>query len=280
MENGNSIADYDDKGVAAARAAIVELMGILGEYREEIVLVGGWVPSLLLPEPEDPTDRHPGSLDVDLALDHRKLTEAGYETIEKLLIQAGYQRSTKQPFQYFREVHGVLVRVDLLAGEYGGTGKGHRTQKVQDVRPRKAHGCDLVFQIAPVTVPLEGQLPSGARDTVRVPLASVVPFLTMKAIVMSERRKSKDPFDIWYVLRHFPGGVDAVTASFRPYLTNRLVQEGLRSLAEKFASLDHIGPLEAAAFDADLTAEARAIRQRQAFELVQAFLERLGFSKG
>jgi hypothetical protein len=280
MENKNSIADYDDKGVAAARAAIVELMGILGQYREEIVLVGGWVPSLLLPEPEDPTDRHPGSLDVDLALDHTKLTQAGYDTIEKLLVRAGYQRSTEQPFQYFREIHGVKVRVDLLAGEYGGTGKGHRTQKVQDVRPRKAHGCDLVFQIESVTVPMEGHLPDGARDTVQVPLASVVPFLTMKAIVMSERRKDKDPFDIWYVLRHFPGGIDAVAASFRPHLENRLVQEGLKVLAEKFASLEHVGPREAAAFDADLSVEARAIRQRQALELVQTLLERLGFSKG
>lgn len=279
MADGNSIADYDDKGVAAARAAIVELMGVLGEYREEIVLVGGWVPSLLLPEPADPMDRHPGSLDVDLALDHTKLTAAGYETIEKLLLQAGYEHLGKQPFQYFREIHGVRVRVDLLAGEYGGTGKSHRTQKVQDVRPRKAHGCDLVFQIASVTVPLEGRLPSGARDTVRVPLASVVPFLTMKAIVMSERRKNKDAFDIWYVLHHFPGGLEAIVAAFRPHLKNGLVQEGLKVLAEKFASLEHVGPREAAEFDEDLSTEAKAIRQRQAFELVHNLLEQLGFAK-
>lgn len=37
-----------------------------------------------LPEPDDPLERHPGSLDVDLALDHRTLTEAGYETIDGL----------------------------------------------------------------------------------------------------------------------------------------------------------------------------------------------------
>ncbi|MEA3485401.1 MAG: hypothetical protein U9R03_01695, partial [Candidatus Aerophobetes bacterium] len=36
----------------------------------------------------------------------------------------------------------VDVEVDFLAGEYGGTGKMHRTQKAQDIRARKTRGCE------------------------------------------------------------------------------------------------------------------------------------------
>ena len=267
----------DDKGVAAARAVILELMGILGEYREQLVLVGGWVPSLLLPDPKDPLDRHPGSLDVDLAVNHRGLTEAGYQTIDRLLRDAGYQRSNQQPFQYVREIQGVKVRVDLLAGEYGGTGASHRTQKVQDARPRKTRGCDLVFQISPEVVLVRGPLPGGSLDAAHVPVSSVVPFIVMKAMAMSGRRKNKDAFDIWYVLSHFRGGVEAVAERLRPHLDNGLVREGLEALAQKFASPEHVGPRDAAEFDPSLGVEERAIRQRDAYERVGYLLDLLGY---
>jgi hypothetical protein len=267
----------DDKGVAAARAVILELMGILGEYREQLVLVGGWVPSLLLPEPKDLLERHPGSLDVDLAVNHRSLTEAAYQTIDRLLRNAGYQRSSQQPFQYVREIQGVKVRVDLLAGEYGGTGASHRTQKVQDARPRKTRGCDLVFQISPEVVLVRGRLPGGSLDTAQVPVSSVVPFIVMKAIAMSGRRKNKDAFDIWYVLSHFRGGVEAVAERLRPHLDNGLVREGLEALAQKFGSPEHVGPRDAAEFDPSLGTEERAVRQRDAYERVRYLLDLLGY---
>ncbi|WP_353568602.1 hypothetical protein [Haloferula sargassicola] len=47
------------------------------------------MPFLSLDEPDDPLDRHPGSVDVDIVLDHRELEEAGYETTSKRLEEAG-----------------------------------------------------------------------------------------------------------------------------------------------------------------------------------------------
>ena len=51
--------------VEAARRVMVEVWQILGAYRDAIVLVGGWVPALLLPGASPP---HTGSIDVDLLL--------------------------------------------------------------------------------------------------------------------------------------------------------------------------------------------------------------------
>jgi hypothetical protein len=35
--------DYTSEAVEAARSVIIELVHILGEYRDNIVLVGGWM---------------------------------------------------------------------------------------------------------------------------------------------------------------------------------------------------------------------------------------------
>jgi hypothetical protein len=70
--------DYTAAAVEAARSVLIELTHILGEYRDDMVLVGGWIPELLIPQSQE---RHVGSIDVDLALNHRELTEAGYRMI-------------------------------------------------------------------------------------------------------------------------------------------------------------------------------------------------------
>jgi hypothetical protein len=132
--------DYTAEAVEAARSVILELTRLLGEYRDGIVIVGGWVPELLL---SGAGHRHTGSLDVDLALDQNVLNEVGYKTILKLLVARGY-RQGEQPFIFFRTLQvgetTYEVEVDFLAGEYSGTGRSHRTQKVQDMQPRKARG--------------------------------------------------------------------------------------------------------------------------------------------
>ena len=136
--------DYSEDQIAAAKSVLLELVRLLAEYRDDIVVVGGWVPELILPAHPN---RHVGTIDVDLALNHASLQEAGYETIRRLLLRRGYEPHEQQPFIFFRTIYitGKPIRVegDFLAGEYGGTGKSHRTQKIQDTRARKARGCDL-----------------------------------------------------------------------------------------------------------------------------------------
>ena len=53
--------DYSADQVQAARSVLLELVHLLGEYRDDIVVVGGWVPQLILPPGPTP---HVGSIDV------------------------------------------------------------------------------------------------------------------------------------------------------------------------------------------------------------------------
>lgn len=135
--------EYDQVLVDAAHSVLIELAHLLQEYDEGIVVVGGLVPGLLF---NNPDVKHVGSIDVDLALDHEAILEAGYRTILQLLLSRGYSQGS-QPFIFYRDVNfndaKIKVEVDFLAAEYGGTSKKHRTQTVQDMQPRKARGCDF-----------------------------------------------------------------------------------------------------------------------------------------
>ncbi|MFH0798807.1 MAG: nucleotidyl transferase AbiEii/AbiGii toxin family protein [Pseudomonadota bacterium] len=266
--------DYEARAVHAARSVLLELTHLLGAYHEDIVLVGGWVPELLLPSKESP---HVGSTDVDLALNHRSIEAEGYETILKLLKDRGYEEGP-QPFIFFRKlvVEGqeIVVQVDLLAGEYEGATKKHRHQKVQDVHARKARGCDLAFE-HPVEIKLEGYLPDGGKDSVTVRVASIVPFIVMKGMALADRMKEKDAWDIYYCLKNYPGGLDPLVDAFKPFMSHGLVKEGLEKIAEKFASEKHVGPKFVADFEEISDAEERALLQRDAFERAGYLLMKL-----
>ncbi|MFV1981724.1 MAG: hypothetical protein ACC655_11270, partial [Rhodothermia bacterium] len=228
---------YGPVAVEAAKRVMIELIRLLGEYQNDIVIIGGWVPDLLMPG-----QGHIGSTDIDIALDHRVLQDPGYESIRRRLIGRGYTQDERQPFIFWRTVNiketEVVVEVDLLAAEYEGTGRKHRTQKVQDIRARTVRGCDLALE-KPVELKLTGETPSGGIDTVSVRVAAIVPFLVMKSMSLRSRIKEKDSYDIWLCLRYYPDvstGIEVIAGEFQPYLENRLVSEALEILDGKFAS--------------------------------------------
>ena len=266
--------DYPELAVRAAESVLLELVRILGEYLDHVVVIGGMVPKYLVKSAEE---KHIGSIDVDLALDHRGFDEPGYQTLHKLLDEHDYRIDADHPYIYRRIVliddNEVTVQVDLLSGEYGGTGRSRRTQKIQDIRPRKARGADIAFD-NPVHVKITGELPGGAKDTATIRVASIVPFIVMKAMAMRDRLKQKDPYDIYYCLQYFPGGIEEIAASFSLLRRNKLVREALGILAEKFNSPEHVGPIHITEFlqingtdEADLT-------KRDAYERVKYLVER------
>jgi len=266
--------DYPKLAVKAAESVLLELVHILGEYLDSIVVIGGMVPRYLITEPEEP---HVGTTDVDLALDHRRFDEPGYQTLHTLLTNHHYRVDHSQPFIYRREIvkdgNTVSVQVDLLSGEYGGTGRDRRTQAIQDVRPRKARGADLAFE-EPVHVKITGELPSGAKDTVTIPVAGIVPFIVMKAMAMRGRLKRKDPYDIYYCLRYFPEGMDKIVGHVKLLRENALVKEALEILREKFDSPEHVGPSHIAEF-LELSDPDEADRtKRDAYERVLYLTEK------
>ncbi|MHB8135055.1 MAG: nucleotidyl transferase AbiEii/AbiGii toxin family protein [Anaerolineaceae bacterium] len=267
--------DYDALKVSAARSVLLELSHLLRAYSSGIVIVGGWVPGLLFP---GMVEQHIGSTDVDLALDRKILQEVGYRSILELLLARGY-RQGDQPFIFYRTLKiqnlEFDVEVDFLASQYGGTGKKHRTQTVQDMHPRKTRGCDLAFE-KPMELIIKGVLPDGGLDQTSIRVVSIAPFIIMKAFALGDRLKEKDAYDIYYCLKNYPGGMKELIDEFHPHIHNALVKEGLNILLDKFISPEHIGPRFVADFLEITDPEDRAALQRDVFERVIYLLKGLG----
>jgi len=260
----------NDPVIAASRSVLIDVLTVLGKYLDKIAIVGGWVLELLFPG-----RGHIGSLDVDLALDASRIPAHVYETIKRDLLSASYQQ-TDPPNRFLRAVGDppVQVKVDLLAPESARPAPERSHAVVQGMPVWVAHGIDLAFAF-PTTVPVSGTLPEKGRNTVQVPVPRVGAFLCMKAITMSERKKEKDAYDIYFCVANYPGGPDALAEELRPMLSHPLVREGLARLREKFSSLEDIGPVWAAQVVAEHGGDEE-ITRRDAFERVNALLDRLG----
>lgn len=269
-------ADYPEETTEACRGVLVELISLLGRNSEFMVLVGGWVPYFQF---RDRGGGHVGSLDVDLSLDFRNIPNDDYSTFLERLGERGYEQDERNPASFWRTVtlkdgREVRIKVDFVAGEYGGKGRGHRHQIAQDLRARKARGCDIVFENS-FTVNVEGRLPDGGLRSERVNVAGVVPFLVMKGMALHDRLKEKDAYDVCFVVRNYPGGTQALAFAFGPFAGNSLVMEGLSKIRAQCLSVNHFVPVAFVTFELIEDNEEREIEQRDAFEKVSAFLDLL-----
>lgn len=163
------ITHFENNEANRSQAILLELMTILGKYRNDLYLVGGWVPYFLLKmfqHPDDPFD-HAGSIDIDLVIDGKNISEYQYASIVALIKQRGYVErksriGTPIPFSFEKDINGLTIVVDFLAGEYGGTPKKNRHQRIDDeLLARKARGADLLPEHH-LVFKLDGFLPDGS----------------------------------------------------------------------------------------------------------------------
>jgi len=77
---------------------------------------------------------------------------------------------------------------------------------------------------------IEGNLPGGAKDSVVLKVASIVSFLIMKAIVLDDRLKEKDAYDIYYCFKQYSDKLDDLVAAFE-----EVTDEEDRTLMERDA---------------------------------------------
>ena len=272
-------SNYSKKEVDTCLSVIVEVMTILGSYRDRIVLIGGWVPYFIL---DKQGKDHIGSINIDLALDFQKISDESYRSILQLLKKRGYIQGN-QPFIFNRNIKNengasYSIEIDLLSGEYGGTDKSHRTQKVQDINARKARGCDLAFKYN-ISVLLKSIMPDGSENEVNIKVASIIPFLVMKGMALWQRMKEKDAYDIYFTILHFPGGIESLVEIFKPVTDNNLVKEGLGKILAKFNGINSIGPTWLVKFlDIEDNDERERVK-RDCFERVAALMKKLGIKE-
>ena len=253
----------------ASRAVLIEVLNVLGAFRDRIVLVGGWVPELLYPNLG-----HMGSLDVDLAVSRSAIGENVYRTILNRMIEAGYSHHPS-PTRFSKQVAGVQepVKVDLIGGQYEG-GENARSIRVDELELNTLRGLDLAFE-ACREIEISGMMPDGSHNTVRVRVVLPEAYILIKAFALDERMKEKDAYDIHFILRNYRPGVESLAAEVRSLLSNGLAQEGYAILKAKFATLECVGPSWAAKV-AQENGENYEQSCRSAFQYAQALFGATG----
>lgn len=272
-EDLKSSVDYSEGQKKAAHRVLVELVNLFGEYRDDIRIVGGWVPDLMFPN-ED----HVGSVDVDVLINHLTLKDSGYQTMAKILLKNGYEEHPEKYFSFIKavEIDGekYIVDVDILAGMYGGTALKKRSQHVQGVKALKATGGNFAFEFPPQQVKVEAERVDGAIDTAVVNVVAVVPYIIMKTAAMG-RGKAKDAYDIYFIIKHYVGGHDSLAEEFKNVSDKPIIQGMKQKLHEKFASEKHAGPKDVADFMDLMDEDEIEMIKRDAYEQVKALLSKI-----
>lgn len=274
-------ADYDDRTTAAVKAVLVEIGQILGSFEGKFAVIGGAVPWLLLNNEEM---QHVGTLDVDLGLDHQALGDGEYATLIESLMRHGYeQRKDLKRFQLVRQVPAddggplIGVIVDFLMPRDAEVVK-NVPPLVDDFAVQKAHGADLAVPFSQM-VAIDGPMPGGGMNRVEIAVCSVPALLAMKGHAITKRYKQKDAYDIYYCVRNYPGGIDALAMDCRPVLGQRSGEAGYRLIGAKFDTAEGFGPTCVRRFveDTRLLGERTPDQwQQDAFGQVDAWLRALG----
>lgn len=282
MADPQVAADYDDRGARAAWSVLIELGQILGAYRGGIVVVGGSVPAVLM---RHARPEHVGTLDIDLDLDPEALSEGQYAELVETLERQGYQRDVEglKPFQLRRMVDArdggepIAVIVDLLMPRDAKTTK-NRPPLIEGLRVQGIDGGEVALANQ-VEVAIEGEMPDGRRNRVVMHFATIPALLVMKGFAIVQRDKLKDSYDIWFCIRNFDGGIDALAEACRPLLEDGVCSQAWGNIAGKFRSEDDFGPQSVRRFVTDSRAlgdmtpeQVQTDAQRQ----VQAWLKALG----
>ncbi|MGO7133453.1 nucleotidyl transferase AbiEii/AbiGii toxin family protein [Rhizobium leguminosarum] len=228
--------------------------------------------------------RHVGTLDVDLSLDAEALGDGEYVSLVEALMDSGYeQRNELRRFQLMRSVPmtdggaPIDIVVDFLMPRDAEIVK-NTPPIISDFAVQRADGADLATRFYQM-VAVSGPMPKGGTNRVEIAVCSIPALLAMKRHAINGRYKQKDAYDIYYCIRNFPGGIDALAAASKPILEHESGAVGYEHINMKFDSVDGFGPtcvrrfVEESNLLGDRTAEQW---QQDAFGQVDAWLRAAG----
>lgn len=245
---------YSAEITEVVRSACLSVAVTLGDYLDDVVVVGGLVPSLLAEgnflRVGQEIDRHVGTMDLDLGLSLSVLNQERYMVISERLRAEGFApdvneegNTTRQRWQ--RDGLTIDFLIPAQEGESGGGLQSFEASFAALVTV----GLGLAFDER-VEVAIEGVTLDG--ESVRRPLGVCGPgaFVALKALAFHNRSEPKDAYDLVHVLRFVHGGVGQVAEELHRHsrVHESTVATAIQALEEDFETVGHLGPRRAAEF--------------------------------
>lgn len=298
MTKPATLHGYGEPRTHDCERVLVTLLRGLGPWKHSVCLVGGLTPRYLVSARPPAVPVHAGTLDVDIVIDLQILADTeAYQTLEDNLKKMGFERAQNEAGKKLswrwqaRTEQGMHLVLELLAdAPHIAGGK---------VQPLPTHGnisalniphSSMVFDLYRETEIRAELLGGNGVATERVKYANLVSFTCLKSLAFDQRFERKDAHDLIYCIENAAEGLSAVADAFRTELAGRhgaVVQECLNILRVHFAQDEKTegyrkdGPVAVAKFelgesDDPEEREARALRQRQASDVIDQLLNRIG----
>ena len=259
-------AGYGRRQTELVRATCLYVATKLGDIMDEMVVVGGLVPSLLVKQEVLPhgVDAHVGTMDLDMGLTVALLEEGRYRTLTERLRRAEFEQDISgrgHPTRQRWRINGrERITVDFLIPPSLPDDLGGALRNIEpDFAAIIAPGLHLAFQDRE-RVEVAGVTIFGERATRTISVCGPGAYVVLKSLAFRFRGENKDAYDLYYVVRNYGAGVDDVASRLTPLLDDPSAIEAMRILREDFGDHDDIGPRRVADFlmrtpDDDLQAD-------------------------
>ena len=253
-EKPTTASGYRREHLALVRATCLFIATKLDDLMDDLVVVGGLVPSLLIEQEAGDTAREPhaGTMDLDIGLAAALLDHGRYREISDRLRRSGFAQDenvtgkpTRQRWKF--DAH-EKVTIDFLMPP---TSPGDRGGSLRDLEPDFAAviapGLELAFRDR-IRLSLSGQTIVGEGATREIWVCGPGAFVVLKVLAFELRGENKDAYDLFDVLRNYGASLDDVAERLRPLLDNENTRRAIEILRRDFQSDNGVGPRRAAAF--------------------------------
>ena len=253
-EKPTTASGYTPEHLELVRATCLYVATKLGDLMDELVVVGGLAPSLLIDQVNLPegVNSHVGTRDLDVGLTVALLDERWYATLTERLRSAGFSPDVNEEGNPTRQRWKIedtaKVTVDFLIQP---TLPGDRGGRLRDIEPDFAAliapGLNLAF-IDRRRVTLSGKTFWGEEATREVWVCGAGAYIVLKALAFRDRGENKDAYDLFYVIRNFGMGVSDVADALRPLMDDPSAVKAAEILEQDFSDHDAVGPRRVAEF--------------------------------
>lgn len=247
-------AGYSERQVELVRATCLYVATKLGDLMNDLVVVGGLVPSLLIDQTNlaQEIERHVGTLDLDIGLSLAVFDDAQYRIISERFKGAGFEPDENEQGnrtnQRWKIEGDAKITVDFLIPPSRQDDVGGRVRNLEkDFAALIVPGLHLAFKDE-VTVALSGQTIFGEKATREVRVCGPGAYMVLKAYAFSRRGENKDAYDLYYVVRNYGNGPEDVAKAFLSLCPDADCEKALDILRQDFFDPRSVGAMRATAF--------------------------------
>lgn len=281
-EKPSRAADYSKEQIQIVKETCLYIATVMGDYMEQVVIVGGLVPSILIDQENLPNgvDSHVGTMDLDLGLTLAIFDEKKYQAITERLKSAQFSPDVNEQGNLTRQRWKIetvgKVTIDFLVPPTSDEDQGGQIKDIEkDFAAVVTPGLELAFKDK-IKVTLDGRTIFGENAKRNVYVCGPGAFVVLKALAFRIRGENKDAYDLYYHIRNFGSSVDDIAEALKPLLNEKETKEAIKILKEDFTGNDSVGAVRVARF---ITGSTDETIQADVVGFVRSLLDLIGLDK-